>query len=559
MNRRIVYIGSAFLGLLFIFLIYQGTRNRIDPLYVQVDSVFQQRIFTLDEKPEALDSAFYAIQKDKSFESKGIHAMDFIGKPFLPTMDYRKFLSFLDYFYKTKKVFLNGVTGSGNSTLSNRIANLVAADSSRILYLPCVEQMSVEYNKQYIGYYEGPRFVKGKLLDFFERCVKDSLHNYVFIVDAIDKIYPSTLFGAALWSELDNPEIVNAIEGYSSDIRIPSNFFLLSISHKGVGSTVELNAEHFRRLTHDGPFYIGPDYKELLLALKDDTIKRIRKSGRVSEKEKEERIRTIRNNEFTPEYQDSLRMVLFCFAKSNQLIEEKYSGSHMLGQWSPWRKVKGPVSLKRMQTLLIDHVNAFRPKTFLAGEDFKPMNYSINHGGKQADSYFFYTVFLEAKSYGFISEIGVATMVGIASALYGIYVFRKRKRFVSGILNSALQPLVMFRENKLVFTEAESRLVSQRKSVEECIRNNKIYYSEANFLLLTIGEQIQELYTVNQTRSSEDIREMIAEAMDDDILTEQEYNKFLKMLDRHRDAFSQETYDHILSTLHRAYLRNSPA
>jgi len=556
MNKNILKALAIIAGVVALsFLIYKGVQNKIDPVWLQVDSVFVKRSYTIAEKAEALDSIFYTIQKDKSFREKKIHAIDLIKKPFLPTTEYTKFADFLMNFYKNRRVLVSGVSGAGKTTIVDRIARLIAADTSKILYLQCVEQMSVEYNKQYIGSYDGKVFHKGKLLEMFEQCNRDTLHNYVFIVDDIDKIYPSTLFGSALWSEMDNPDYNNPIEGYTTDIKIPVNFYLLSVTHDGVGSTIELNAEHYRRLTNDNPYHIGASFLELYLGMKEDTIKKIKKSKKLSELQKKEMITAISDNHYDASTRDSIHTMLYFFSKSNLMIEGKYENSYTLGQWSSLRKQKRPSQLNKSMQLFIEHVNAFKPKEQLKEEDFKPVFYTIRHHGLMPDSSVIYNIYASLVSMGILNEISVTILFGAISAIIGISAFRKKKKFIKGIINDSVNPVRKFKEKETSYDEAKGTLLLIQKNIEEYIIKKKINFSEANYLLLTIGEQLKQLEDYhNLDSASVELKKMFDEFMEDNILNEKEYQVLSQFLNGIRNTISRETYNNLQKQIEDTYL-----
>ena len=551
-----IQIIGIFLGIsILLFVIFFGIQDKVDPLWSEIGNTLIEKHQTLDEKTVELDSIFYSIQKDKTYKEKEIHAIDILDNPFLPTIEYNKFLAFLNNFSKNKRVILSGVSGSGNSTLSDRVANLFAVEKDRILYLRCVEQMSVEYNKLYIGYYEDKKFIKGKLLELFDKCYKDTLHNYVFIIDDIDKIYPSTLFGSALWSEMDNPEYENPIDGYTDDIKIPSNLFLLSITHKGVGSTVELNAEHFRRLTNDNPYFIGSDYVELFLGFREDTIKKIKKSSDLNDKNKKEIIEKFKNSILDKAYKDSIQKVLYFFAKANQIIEEKYAPSYVLGQWSALKKIKKPVQLEKAMNIFIEHVNAFSPKEQFTSKDFKPVFYTIKNNGLMEHSNMIYSLYLFLLDIGVLNDVGMTIMLAIISAIIGIYAFRKKKIFIKNILNSAIQPVNKYKDKEISFDEAKGTLLLVHENIEKYIIAKKLNFSEANFLLLTIGEQLKYLENKNQLETaSVDLKKMFDEFMEDGKLNEKEHKMLIHFLDGKRSTVSLETYENLRKQIDETYM-----
>lgn len=186
-------------------------------------------------------------------------------KPFFPTWNLKKLYFIFDTLLIHNKFIINGVTGSGKTTLVNNKAKIISGSPKRIIKLQCVENMEIEYHKRWVGYYDKGKFYPGKLLGMLEKAKQDPSNNYVFILDDLDKIPPVTFFGSELWQLLDSESGSTTIDGYNKTISLTKNFFLISVTHQSINSIYSFSDEQIRRL---GKFWdIKPDYEELLLSI----------------------------------------------------------------------------------------------------------------------------------------------------------------------------------------------------------------------------------------------------------------------------------------------------
>jgi shikimate kinase len=516
--------------------IKQGSHNHVDPLWLRLDTLMvannianvndfnlikhddslasKYKIITLKSQMHSLDSAYQYLHK----EATDIEPLsDMISKPFLPAWEYNKLNSYINPLLEKHLIILSGVTGSGKTTLVERLAKYITGSEKRIEKLQCVEGMGVEYHKEWIGSRDRGVFTKGRLLELFEKCKNDPKHNYIFILDDFDKIYPATFFGSEIWSELDNPLADNVIKGYG-EITIPPNFYMISITHIGASNVIDLNNDHIRRL--GTRLFIPADLNEFILYLQERIEKKKLKVAPVH-----------------------LKKVLYFFKKTNDYIENKYGISYTLGQWSPVRNCLEPEKFKELQSAFITQVNAFKPKTEMLPSDLEPILYSIENNGLLENSNFFYGAYLELKETGMLSEVTVGLVFALVSGIFGWVLLVNKRKFVKNLHFRILNIMEKFTIGQIDYEEALKMTIEEKQHIEKLILERKINYEESTFLILFINDQIQKMDNLNKMNLvSKDFFKIFEEFMSDGILDQEEYTILTKFLDNIRSALSPEIY-----------------
>ncbi len=502
---RIVYSLALALPVTFLllWLCHLGLQNKVDPLWTEIDSVMHVQDWKLlANSEEELKTLYQQVQRDPSLDT--LEPIQLVSQPFMPTMEWTKFAGALNQLMEDKKVVISGATGSGKSTLIDRISQVVAVSPERIANLTCVEEMAVEYHKAWIGTYEGGKFYPGRLLDFFEKCRQDTLHNYILLIDDFDKIYRGTFFGAELWRELENPDYDNYIYGYDKEISIPDNFYMISVCHPGKAGTVPVTAEDLRRLSMGNPIHIRPNYHELLLYISQE------KPG----------------TDLDPEKQKNLQKALYFFIKTNQMIEEKFGPSVVLGQWSGLRKSLRDFDLERAKDLLIEHVNTYDVRFRLSKADFEPIDYTIKSGGLVRESNFFSLAVKETLLLGIFTEFSVAILFAIVSAIIGFLKYTNRKRRVNKLVQNLSASVDQYQSNKIRFDLAYGQLLNEKEQVQTLVKKRQINFSEANYLLLNLSEQLKQMEYVHSLGDiSDKLKWMIKEILADKYMDEFEFKK----------------------------------
>jgi hypothetical protein len=439
-----------------------------------------------------------------------------LSEPFIPSWEFSKFLHFLEPLLKSHSIVISGVSGSGKTTLVDRLAKFVAGDTSRIRELKCVENLDIEYHKQWVGFSDKDGFHIGKLLRYFEQCKKNPHKNYVFVIDDIDKIYPATLFGSEIWSELDNPDYINRIEGYTEEITIPENFYMISVTHTGVGNVNEMNNEHFRRL--GSRFDFEPDYKELLIYLKDNILK------------------------YKLDY-FQCKKILYFFVEANNYITQKYGKSYTLGQWSTLRKLVAKQDFDRFISEFVIHVNSFKPKEPLDKSNFDDIIYTIDSNGIIPRSSFLHNLYYEMVNVGIFSELTVGLGFAIISGIVGWLILLKKRRYIFDLQYNTFTFVSDYKDGKTSYDEAIRGIIALKSELEKRIKARKIKYDEIADLFIFINDQIGEIENTKKMKvASKNFIDTFESFMADGVLDINEYNKLVKFLDSMRDILTSEVY-----------------
>lgn len=535
MKKIIAIFSWIVLATALIILIYLGTLNKVDPYWQSLDTLLaREDIYYLDDKPEVLDSIFRSYQKDTSLYS--ISSIKLISNPFLPTMDIQKFEDFVDYFHRNHIIIVSGVSGAGKTTIMEIASNFIAASPDRIVRVQCVEKMDVELHKEWIGYRNEKGFFPGKLLKFFDRCWDDPEHNYIFIIDDIDKIYPATFFGAALWNELDEPKYVNSIEGYSNDLQIPPNFFMVAATHSGVGSTIKLNFEHYRRLGNNVPYMICPDPTEFLMYIRTK----------------------YEDRKIPQEDKAHIKKMLYFFHKANKYIEENYGLSYKVGQWTSVRKYLKPEQFNDFVNVFIENVNTYAPEIPLSEEDFKPIYYTIEKNGLIKNSNAVYMLFQGIIETGIFSEVTVAILFALLTGIFSWSVYRKKRKFITTLISKSGKTVNDFESNLIDYDESRGQLLLVQENIDQYLIKRKINFTEANYLLTTLRQQLSKIDDINKLKQvSVDLGKMFSNFTADGKLDKKEYDQLIIFLEGIKSTIPEKVYFNLKNQIDDSFRKSS--
>ena len=509
-------------------LMWWGFRNEKDPIWQETADLLRQDIVTVGQSSDSLRILYHRFHADDSLPDSII--MGLISKPYLPTMAFDKFKDYFNYIYDRRFIIISGVTGAGNSTLVDRIANMIASDidpnakEKHKMEILCAPQFDLDLHHRYIGYYEKKTFVKGDLLKFWDRCKAHPSQRFVCLIDNFDKINPETLLGPELWQKLDDPTY-NVVFGRDT-ITIPSNFYLLCVTHAGIGQKIEMNNEHFKRF--GGQVNLPPTAVELVLGLKAKK-KEVEKElappqyGSVQKDMTKLKSQLDALND-TP----NLQRFVYFFTKANEYIAQKYTSGHQLGQWSDVRKQYMPKDFDQLQNIFINHVNAFHPQNELRKEDFGSILFSIKNEGEIENSSPVWRTVNKLTEWGFASELGVAGSFALISAIFGWWYFRRRHEYIKDFTDKIYGFMNDYHKNLKSHDQLVSEIKDLKREFDNLVLSQKVNYSEASFFYGFLDDKVRAIEIAREINES--FLKLVDAFLDDNVLTESEYAKLNQFL-----------------------------
>ena len=551
------YLLLAVLVPLSIWLLYIGFRNEKDPVWAESADLLRENPLTLDKAGDSLRLLYNGFHAQKLPEGDPL-PLQRVSEPYVPTMTYDKFRRYFNQVTEQKFAIIAGVTGSGNSTLVDRMANLMADKGNKIQIL-CAPQFDLELHKRYIGHFENEQFKKGELLKFWDNCKARPAEKFVCVIDNFDKINPETLFGPELWQRLDDPKFVVAFG--KDTIQIPDNFYLLCITHAGVGQKIEMNNEHFKRF--GGQILLPPTTEELVLGLK---VKR-----KDVEKDREKKKTALEITEKgTPQYNDltttlaktegqlaalndttNLHQFVYFFEKANAIISEKYGSSYQLGQWSDVRKQFQAKDFNTLQGIFLNHVNSLKPPTEMREVDFSALNYSIKKEGSIVNSSPIRRTVNTLAAMGFASELGVAGTFALISGIAGWWYFRRRHRFIKSFTKEIYDLMDDFAAKRRSYDQIVADLNKIKRDFDGLVLEQKVNYNEAAFFYGFLEDKTKLVQMAREV--NEVFLKLMDVFLDDNVLTETEHDKLNQFLETIRYKISTPQYYEYKNQIQKAY------
>lgn len=547
----------ALLGPLSIWLLFIGLRNEKDSAWAETADLLRKNPLTLDKAGDSLRLLYNGFHARKLPEGDSL-PLQRVSEPYVPTMTYKKFRRYFNQITEQKFAIIAGVTGSGNSTLVDRMANLMA-DKGNKLQILCAPQFDLELNKRYIGQFEKGQFQKGELLKFWDNCRARPAEKFVCVIDNFDKINPETLFGPELWQRLDDPKFIVAFG--KDTIQIPENFYLLCITHAGVGQKIEMNNEHFKRF--GGQILLPPTSEELVLGLKT-------KKKDVQKDLSKKKIALETTDKTTPQYSDlkkdlakleaqaaalndtpNLQRFVYFFEKANATITEKYGSSYQLGQWSDVRKQFQLKDFDALQSIFLNHVNSLKPPTEMRQIDLSGLNYSLKKEGAIVNSSPIRRATNTLADLGFASELGVAGSFALISGIVGWWYFRRRHRFIKEFTKKIYELMDDFAAKRRSYDQIVSDLNTIKREFDGLVLEQKVNYNEAAFFYGFLEDKTKLV------QMAREVNEVFLKLMDvfleDKVLTETEHEKLNQFLESIRYKISTPQYYEYKNQIEKAY------
>lgn len=514
---------------LLVVLIWLGQRNQPDPVWLEAGKVVQQQFQLLQDVPDSLQS-LYCSWNGQPFVPGDRTALNLVSTPSLSSIEWTAFRDFFKAAAKKKNLVVSGVTGVGATKQTKHLARLLTGRPENVLLIECAPQFDLEYHKKYIGQETEGRFEPGLLLQFWDRCRTQPEQHFVVIVDNFDKINPETFFGPALWEALSSPGDQALVGG--KYVLPPTNCQIFSVTHLGPGSMVEFNGEHFKRLGRQ--FIIEPNVKELL----EYQRRKWAKSG---------------DTKRAAMVTDTGRMqrYLFYFLKMNAVLRERFGDGFQLGQGSNVRDFLLEGQLPALKEAFINHLNALHPTEYLQEKDFKPLDYTVRTEGLEPKSSFFARQIQYLEDTGYFVEITMVATTALLTFLAGWWVFRRREQLIRLYGERAQQVYNGFEKQVIRAEVAALQLEEIKNEVDDLVMRRRLNYTEGLYFMAFVEDKVKRIEFARNV--SQTFLELFNTFMEDDVLTESEYNKLRQFLDSIRHKIPEETYAQFREKVERTY------
>lgn len=522
-------------------LLWMGLRNQTDPLWTETDTLLHTPTLLVGDAVDSLQHLFAEVHHlPKPTRSGDSSALRHIMYDYSPTIEWHKFAETVRQLQKKRFMVISGVTGVGSTSLSIRVARLFARSKAQLMEIKCAPQFDLEYHKKYIGWeHADGKFEQGKLLQFWDRCRQNPNQPFIAVIDNFDKINPETFFGPEIW-EILNDRTTSAVVG-GRGISIPENFYMISATHLGPGSHVDLNEEHFKRI---GRLHIvGPSTRELLARLeqKASDLKAMPYRHAADEKK-------------LAALQDTAQLLpyLFAFQKANSIVQKLYSDGYQLGQSSNVKDYFRKEDYPELKKTFVNHVNAFHPARPLVPDDFDDLDYTIKHHGRQHGTNFFARQIQFLQDTGYLVEITVVASTALLTALIGWWVFRNRELLIRSYGDRVRELFIQFERQEISADQAAFHMEEIKKEVDQLVVRRKLNYTEGLYFLAFIEDKVKRIEFAKNV--SENFLDLFDSFMEDNYLSENEYLKIKQFLMSMRHKLPEEVFNQFLQKTEDTYL-----
>lgn len=510
-------------------------QNRPDPVWTQTLALMREPCLLLTDVPDSLQLLYDELHHRPSVA--GDHsALALLSKPSLSTIEWSAFQKLVRHIStaKNRSVVIAGVTGVGATKQAKKAALMLTGKPENILQMDCSPQFDIILHDQYIGKGKGADYQPGELVKFWEDCKKRSKERFVVLMDNLDKVNPETVFGPELWEGFSSTRDT-AVLG-KQKVWLPDNCRMISVTHLGPGSYTTFNAEHFKRLGE--PYVLAPNERELLAWLRL-YIKKTPKTAADSL-----RIPYLRDSAH-------LHETVFYFSRMNKLLREQYSNGYELGQGSTLRDLTGYADKRGLRQVYLSHINSLRPNRSLQESDFEDVEYTIRTQGLAPHSNFFARQVQYLEKTGYLVEITMVIATALLTFLGGWWLFYRREQIIRRYGERTQTIFAQFEHRQISSETASRQLDTIKKEVDDLVMRRRLNYTEGLYFLAFIEDKAKRIDFARNV--SENFLALFNAFMEDEVLTENEYQKLKQFLASMRHKIPEEIYEEFNEKVERTY------
>ena len=521
--------------------IWFGSQNKPDPVWQQAESIVNGPYTMLDDATDSIELFYAALHPGKRLRPADSTGYKILSTPHLRTLSWPKFHEFCNAVESSRQLIVSGVTGTGATKVAEKAAAFMATrPEENVLMIHCSPEFDIDLHKKYIGWEdEKQQFHPGILLQFWEQCAQHPKERFVCVIDNLDKINPEAFFGPELWEHLSSPKEEAIIGGQK--IALPPNFRMLSVTHLGPGSRIEFNEEHFKRLGRR--YVIEPDACELLDYL-DKAVRDLKTAGMDEIEKNKAKLAALTS-------MSNRRRLVFYFLKANELMRKKYGPGFELGQGSNVRRNYMPDKTDDLKDTYITHINSIRGVATLQRSDFDDLDYTVQSGGFEPHTNFFDRQIKWLSDTGYLVEITMVSATALLTTLIGWWIFRRREKLIRNYGDMAQQVYNQFEAQGISAEEASRTLENIKNQVNTLVLQRKLNYTEGLYFIGFVEDKVRRIDFAKNV--SENFLELFNAFMEDNFLSENEYNKLCQFLQSIRHKIPEETYRTFIRRVELAY------
>jgi hypothetical protein len=516
-------------------LCWWGLQDRPDPVWTNTLALMREPCPLVTDVPDSLQALYNSLHNRPAIPGDR-SALELISKPSLSTIEWTAFSRLVRAVRnaKNRSVVITGVTGVGATKQAKKAALLLTGQPANILQIDCSPQFDILLHDTYIGTGQGRVFQPGQLVRFWQHCKQQPDQRFVVLFDNLDKVNPETLFGPELWEGFSSARDT-AVLG-NEKVWLPDNCWMISVTHLGPGAYTQLNAEHFKRMGE--PYTLAPNDRELLAWM--------RLYARKTPKTAVDSVR-IAN------LRDTAKMhhALFYFARMNALLCEKYSEGYALGQGSTLRDLLGHSDTRPLRQTYLSHINSLRPGRILRDGDFDDVEYSIRTQGLAAHSNFFARQIQFLEKTGYLVEITMVLATALLTFLGGWWLFYRREQIIRRYGERTQAIFAAFEHRQISAENASRQLEAIKREVDDLVMRRRLNYTEGLYFLAFIEDKAKRIDFARNV--SENFLSLFNAFMEDEVLTENEYQKLRQFLQSMRHKIPEELYEEFNEKVERTY------
>lgn len=488
------------LGLLVGLLLFSTwTKEEVDPLWLETQAFVEQPSLQLVDAVDSLNAYMLRLHPMSATDPIAL-----LSEPFFPTMTWEKFSVYLNRLTAHNRLLISGVNGSGMTTTAEALSKFIAGEDGHLLEIPFAPQFDLKNHERFIGKEESDgTWSDGELIRLIKRAELNPSKNYVLLLDDVDKGSLETFFGPYIWRHLGNPKYRVVLGNWQ--FALPENFYVIALSHFGVGNSQPLTNEHYTRFGGLSRITPSPEeFAQYLLAQQDqDSL--------------------LRNTAY-------LHRAVYRFAKAKAIVEETYGPDYTLGQWSDLRKMYRPSDEGAFNRTLLNHIAGLGPGKPVSEQVLSPLYYALDNDGLALGSSPWARQLAVLKDWGIASELIVAAIFTLLTAFGSFFFLKRRKQRLHKRIAEVQDVFYRLESGEFSFSEAQAKLDVIKSAVDQLVLDGDLNYTEANFFYNLLTDKLTQIRSRREVASR--FSQMVEAFVEDGHLSKAEELKLRRYLER---------------------------